>query len=62
VVELSYTIQGLGGKYSDPELVWEDPIVPTAIAFLDSRLLRGKNIKMTSLLETSILAGFCISI
>jgi aldose sugar dehydrogenase len=42
VEELSYRIQGLGGKYSDPELVWEDPIVPTAIEFLDSKLLGGK--------------------
>ncbi len=40
--ELSYRIQGQGGKYSDPELVWEDPIVPTAIEFLDSKLLGGK--------------------
>jgi glucose/arabinose dehydrogenase len=42
VEELSYRIQGLGGKYSDPELVWEDPIVPTAIEFLDSKLFGGK--------------------
>jgi glucose/arabinose dehydrogenase len=42
VEEISYRIQGLGGKYSDPELVWEDPIVPTAIEFLDSRLFGGK--------------------
>jgi glucose/arabinose dehydrogenase len=40
--ELSYRIQGQGGKYSDPELVWEDPIVPTAIEFLDSKLFGGK--------------------
>jgi glucose/arabinose dehydrogenase len=41
--ELSYRILGLGGgKYSDPELVWEDPITPTAIEFLDSKLLGGK--------------------
>ena len=40
--ELSYRNQCLGGKYSDPELVWEDPIVPTAIEFLDSRLFGGK--------------------
>jgi glucose/arabinose dehydrogenase len=40
--ELSFRIQGLGGKYSDPELVWEDPFVPTAIEFLDSKLLGGK--------------------
>lgn len=40
--ELSYRIQGLGGKYSDPELVWQDPIVPTAIEFLDSKLFGGK--------------------
>jgi glucose/arabinose dehydrogenase len=42
IEELSYRIQGLGGKYSDPELVWQDPIVPTAIEFLDSKLLGGK--------------------
>lgn len=42
VEEISYRILGLGGKYSDPELVWEDPIVPTAIEFLDSRLFGGK--------------------
>jgi glucose/arabinose dehydrogenase len=42
IEELSYRIQGLGGKYSDPELVWEDPITPTAIKFLDSKLLGGK--------------------
>jgi glucose/arabinose dehydrogenase len=42
IEELSYRIQGLGGKYSDPELVWENPIVPTAIEFLDSKLLGGK--------------------
>jgi glucose/arabinose dehydrogenase len=40
--ELSYIIQGLGGKYSDPEFVWQEPIVPTAIEFLDSKLLGGK--------------------
>lgn len=40
--ELLYSIQGLGGKYSDPEFVWADPIVPTAIEFLDSKLLGGK--------------------
>jgi glucose/arabinose dehydrogenase len=40
--ELSYRIQGFGGKYSDPELVWEDPVVPTAIEFLDSKLFGGK--------------------
>jgi glucose/arabinose dehydrogenase len=40
--ELSYWVQGLGGKYSDPEFDWQDPIVPTAIEFLDSRLLGGK--------------------
>jgi glucose/arabinose dehydrogenase len=40
--ELSYRIQGLGGEYSDPEFVWEDPVVPTAIEFLDSKLLGGK--------------------
>jgi aldose sugar dehydrogenase len=39
---LEYWIQGLGGKYSDPELVWQDPIIPTAIEFLDSKLLGGK--------------------
>jgi glucose/arabinose dehydrogenase len=39
---LSYVIQGLGGKYSDPELVWQDPVIPTAIEFLDSKLLGGK--------------------
>ena len=42
IEELLYRIQGLGGKYSDPELVWQDPIVPTAIEFLDSKLLGGK--------------------
>ena len=42
IEELSYRIQGFGGKYSDPELVWEDPITPTAIKFLDSKLLGGK--------------------
>src|SRR5215208_5016095 len=42
IEELSYWIQGLGGKYSDPELVWQDPIIPTAIEFLDSKLLGGK--------------------
>ena len=40
--ELSYRIQGFSGKYSDPELVWEDPVVPTAIEFLDSKLYGGK--------------------
>lgn len=40
--EFSYRLQGLGGKYSDPELVWQDPIVPTAIEFLDSKLFGGK--------------------
>jgi glucose/arabinose dehydrogenase len=42
IEELTYRVQGLGGKYSDPELVWEHPIVPTAIEFLDSKLLGGK--------------------
>ena len=42
IEELLYRIQGLGGKYSDPELVWQDPVVPTAIEFLDSKLLGGK--------------------
>ena len=42
IEELLYRIQGLGGKYSNPELVWQDPIVPTAIEFLDSKLLGGK--------------------
>jgi glucose/arabinose dehydrogenase len=42
IQELSYRIQGLGGTYSDPELVWEGPITPTAIEFLDSKLLGGK--------------------
>jgi glucose/arabinose dehydrogenase len=40
--ELSYRIQGFGGKYSDPEFVWQDPVVPTAIEFLDSKLFGGK--------------------
>ena len=40
--ELSYRVLGLGGKYSDPEFVWQAPITPTAIEFLDSRLLGGK--------------------
>jgi aldose sugar dehydrogenase len=42
IEELSYRILGLGGKYSDPELVWQDPFIPTAIEFLDSKLLGGK--------------------
>jgi glucose/arabinose dehydrogenase len=42
VEELSYRLLGLGGKYSDPEFVWEAPITPTAIEFLDSRLFGGK--------------------
>ena len=40
--EMSYRFQGFGGKYSDPELVWNDPITPTAIEFLNSKLLGGK--------------------
>ena len=42
IEELSYRLQGLGSKYSDPEFVWEDSITPTAIEFLDSKLLGGK--------------------
>lgn len=42
IEEMSYRIQGLGGKYSDPEFVWQAPIVPTAIEFLDSKKLGGK--------------------
>jgi len=42
IQELSYRIEGLAGKYSDPELVWENPITPIAIEFLDSKLLGGK--------------------
>jgi glucose/arabinose dehydrogenase len=32
----------LGGKYSDPEFVWHNPIAPTAIEFLDSKKLGDK--------------------
>lgn len=39
---LSYEAQGLGGKYSDPEFVWQKPIVPTAIQFWDSEELPGR--------------------
>jgi glucose/arabinose dehydrogenase len=42
IEELSFRIQGLGGKYSDPEFVWHTPIAPTAIEFLDSKKLGGK--------------------
>jgi aldose sugar dehydrogenase len=42
IEELSYRFQGLGGKYSDPEFVWQAPITPTAIEFLDSKVLGGK--------------------
>ena len=42
IEELSYRFQGLGGKYSDPEFVWQIPIYPTAIEFLDSKVLGGK--------------------
>jgi hypothetical protein len=34
--QLYFRLQGLGGKYSDPEFVWSTPAVPTGIAFLDS--------------------------
>jgi glucose/arabinose dehydrogenase len=36
---LTYQTQGLGGKYSDPEFVWQKPIVPTAVQFWDSETL-----------------------
>ncbi|MBF8303621.1 MAG: PQQ-dependent sugar dehydrogenase, partial [Candidatus Dadabacteria bacterium] len=39
---LSYEARGLGGKYSDPEFVWQKPIVPTAIQFWDSEELPGR--------------------
>jgi glucose/arabinose dehydrogenase len=42
IEELTYRFQGLGGRYSDPEFVWQAPIAPTAIEFLDSKVLGGK--------------------
>lgn len=34
--QLYFRMQGLGGKYSDPEFVWRIPAVPTGMVFLDS--------------------------
>jgi aldose sugar dehydrogenase len=35
-----FDITGIsGGKYSNPEFVWNDPVAPTAIRFLDSDVL-----------------------
>jgi glucose/arabinose dehydrogenase len=34
--QLYFRLQGLGGKYSDPEFVWSTPAVPTGITFVDS--------------------------
>jgi aldose sugar dehydrogenase len=42
IEELSLRIQGFSGKYSDPKFVWRDPIIPTAIEFLNSKKLGGK--------------------
>lgn len=39
---LSFKAQGLGGKFSEPEFVWQLPIAPTALQFLDSDKLGGK--------------------
>jgi aldose sugar dehydrogenase len=34
-----FDVAGTGGKYSNPEFVWNTPIAPTAIRFLDSEAL-----------------------
>jgi aldose sugar dehydrogenase len=34
-----FEVTGTGGKYSNPEFVWNTPIAPTAIRFLDSDAL-----------------------
>ena len=39
---ISFEAQGLGGKFSEPEFVWQLPIAPTALQFLDSNELGGK--------------------
>lgn len=36
--QFSFRLQGKGGKFSVPELIWQDPIIPTAIESLNSRL------------------------
>jgi aldose sugar dehydrogenase len=34
-----FDVTGTGGKYSNPEFVWNDPVAPTAIKFLNSNAL-----------------------
>lgn len=34
-----FRLMGLGGRYSDPEFEWGDPVAPTAIKFLNSSSL-----------------------
>ena len=39
---VAFKAQGLGGKFSEPEFVWQLPIAPTALQFFDSDKLGGK--------------------
>jgi glucose/arabinose dehydrogenase len=39
---ISFKAQGLGGKFSEPEFVWQLPIAPTALIFLNSEELGDK--------------------
>jgi glucose/arabinose dehydrogenase len=39
---VSFKAQGLGGKFSEPEFVWQLPIAPTALVFLGSEELGDK--------------------
>ena len=39
---LYFKIQGIGGKFSEPEFVWKLTIAPTALQFLDSQKLGEK--------------------